>query len=71
MYRDRYIDSQIVIVYVLVVLWRGCNSNAYLAAIPEIRPAVLSNPTAAFICIHSVLTQAQVEACTEIYDNAR
>ena len=35
----------IVIVYVLVVLWGGRNSDAYLAAIPEIRPAVLSNPT--------------------------
>ena len=33
MYRDRYIDSQIVIVYVLVVLWGGRNSNAYLVVI--------------------------------------
>ena len=33
MYRDKYIDSQIVIVYALVVLWGGRNSNAYLVVI--------------------------------------
>ena len=42
------------IVIVMLVLWCARDSSVYLAAIPEIRPAVLSNPR--HNCFHLYLS---------------
>ena len=49
---NQWIANRIVIL--MLVLWCARDSSAYLAAIPEIRPAVLSNPR--HNCFHLYLS---------------